>query len=368
MLSERIEMKCGCVLPVVADACMIAEKVNDKMPMMDERLDGMKVRVLRDSGCSTIVVRRELVPEDKLTGKTSTCVMIDGTVRSFPTARIDIDTPNMSGNVEVVRMKRPLYDVIVGNVEGVHEAVSRESVCEDETSQEIEEIQAVLTRAQSQQEQKTKLLKVAESIDVNVSTEEISNTQRQDATLQKLFEEAERGLEEDSPMREVRFEVKNGLLWRKKESEKRMITQLVVPVQLREKVMRLAHDSIMSGHQGVKKTTERVTVHFFWPGVHGDMIRYCRSCYICQRTVPKGRVPATALGKMPLIEVTFKRVAIDLVGPIAPVTDRGNRYILTMVDYATRYPEATALKSTEAETIAAALVTMFTRVGIPKRS
>ena len=88
-------------------------------------------------------------------------------------------------------------------------------------------------------------------------------------------------------MREVRFEVKNGLLWRKKESEKRMITQLVVPVQLREKVMKLAHDSIMSGHQGVKKTTERVTVHFFWPGVHGDVTRYCRSCDICQRTVSK---------------------------------------------------------------------------------
>jgi len=29
----------------------------------------------------------------------------------------------------------------------------------------------------------------------------------------------------------------------------------------------------MSGHQGVKKTTERVIVHFFWPGVHGDVTR-----------------------------------------------------------------------------------------------
>jgi len=37
-----------------------------------------------------------------------------------------------------------------------------------------------------------------------------------------------------------------------------------------------------------------------------------------------------------------------------------------MVDYATRYPEATALKSIEAETVAEALVIMFTRVGIPE--
>ena len=87
------------------------------------------------------------MPENKLTGKTCTCVMIDGTVRSFPTARIDTDTPYLSGNVEFVCMKRPEYDVIVGNVEGVHEAVSRESVCEDEANEEIKEVQSVVTRA-----------------------------------------------------------------------------------------------------------------------------------------------------------------------------------------------------------------------------
>jgi hypothetical protein len=68
---------------------------------------------------------------------------------------------------------------------------------------------------------------------------------------------------------------------------------------------------------------------------------------------------------MPLIETPFQRVAVDLVGPIAPATDRGNRYILTLVDYATRYPEAAALKNIEAETVAEALVTMFTRIGVP---
>jgi len=39
---------------------------------------------------------------------------------------------------------------------------------------------------------------------------------------------------------------------------------------------------------------------------------------------------------------------------------------LTMVDYATQYPEATALKSIEAETVVEALLTVFTRVGIPE--
>ncbi|XP_072180509.1 uncharacterized protein [Diadema setosum] len=54
---------------------------------------------------------------------------------------------------------------------------------------------------------------------------------------------------------------------------------------------------------------------------------------------------------MPVIDVPFKRVAVDLVGPIHPITARKNR-ILTVVDCATRYPEATALPNIETTIVA----------------
>jgi len=134
----------------------------------------------------------------------------------------------------------------------------------------------------------------------------------------------------------------------------------------RERVMKLAHESIMSRHQGAKKTYKRTVAHFFLPGIHGDVERYCRSYDVCQRTVAKGHVTEVPLGKMPLMDSPFKRVAVDLIGLVASVTERGNRYILTMVDYAARYPEAIAHKSTEADTVAEALVSMFSRAGIPE--
>ena len=68
---------------------------------------------------------------------------------------------------------------------------------------------------------------------------------------------------------------------------------------------------------------------------------------------------------MPLIDTPFKRVAVDIVGPIEPRSDKKSRYILTIIDYATRYPEAVALPSIETERVAEALVEMFSRVGIP---
>ena len=69
---------------------------------------------------------------------------------------------------------------------------------------------------------------------------------------------------------------------------------------------------------------------------------------------------------MPIIDTPFQRVAIDLVGPLEPRTENRNKYILTLVDYATRYPEAVALSSVEIEAVAEALVSIFNRVGVPK--
>ena len=69
---------------------------------------------------------------------------------------------------------------------------------------------------------------------------------------------------------------------------------------------------------------------------------------------------------MPLIVQPFKRVAVDLVEPISPPSENGHQYILTLVDYATRYPEAIALKKIDTPTVAEALVDMFSRLGIPE--
>ena len=145
----------------------------------------------------------------------------------------------------------------------------------------------------------------------------------------------------------------------------KLTLQLVIPESFREKVSRLAHETLMSGHLGIKKTMDRVSTELFWPGVCGDVSRFRKSCDICQRTIQNGRVTKVPLGKLPLIDTPFKRVAVDIDGPIEPRFERKSRYILTMIDYATRYPEAVALPSIETERVAEALVEMFSRVGIP---
>ena len=111
--------------------------------------------------------------------------------------------------------------------------------------------------------------------------------------------------------------------------------QILVPKSLRAKVIEVAYDCLFGGHLRVKKTDDRIQTNFFWPGLHDNLSSFCRSCDVCQKTVPRGSVPPAPSGDMPLIDQPFKRVAIDLKGPIAPASDKGHRYILTLVDYAT---------------------------------
>jgi hypothetical protein len=117
---------------------------------------------------------------------------------------------------------------------------------------------------------------------------------------------------------------------------------------------------------GIQKTTDKITINFYWPGIHGDVTRFCRSCDICQKTIQKGKVPKVPLEMMPLIDTPFKRVAVDLVGPIYPPSEQGYRYILTLVNYTTRYPDAVPLKSISTEAVAEALVDMYSRLGVPE--
>ena len=96
---------------------------------------------------------------------------------------------------------------------------------------------------------------------------------------------------------------------------------------------------------GIKKTTDKIQSAFYWPGIQGDVTRFCKSCDVCQKTVSKRSVPKVPLEKMPLIDKPLKGVEIDLVGPISPPSEEGHRYILTLVDFSTRYAEAVPLKN-----------------------
>ena len=146
----------------------------------------------------------------------------------------------------------------------------------------------------------------------------------------------------------MKFEKRQGILYRIRrriDGLGETWKQIMVPKSLRIRVVEVAHDLIFGGLLEVKKTKNRVQTNFYWPRMYNDVSGFCRSCDVCQKTVDKGTVARAPLGEMPLIDTPFKRVAVDFVGPITPASERRYKYILTLVDYATRYPEAVPLKN-----------------------
>ena len=56
---------------------------------------------------------------------------------------------------------------------------------------------------------------------------------------------------------------------------------------------------------------------------------------------------------------------MDIVDPLV-WSEKGNRFILVVCDYGTKFPEAIPLKTINAETLANALIKIFSRVEIPR--
>ena len=68
---------------------------------------------------------------------------------------------------------------------------------------------------------------------------------------------------------------------------------------------------------------------------------------------------------LPIVGEPFAKIAMDIVGPL-PRSRSGNRYILVICDYCTRFPEAIPLRTIDALTVAEELMKFFCRFGIPR--
>ena len=190
--------------------------------------------------------------------------------------------------------------------------------------------------------------------------EEVQRLQREDETLKEVRE----ATAETALGQEPEFFQRDGTLYRNRKLRDETVEQLVLPKACRDPVLQMAHAIPMAGHLGRKKTTERVLQRFFWPGVSKDVAEYCKNCPSCQKASSKRVAPAPLI-PLPVIGEPFSRIALDIVGPL-PRSRSGNRFVLVICDYATRYPEAIPLRSVDAEHVAEQLVQVFSRVGIPQ--
>jgi len=208
-------------------------------------------------------------------------------------------------------------------------------------------------------------LKVTKVGDLDIDYEKFKSLQRQDESLAKYWDlSKQQSYRDDSKAQSV---IKRGLLHRLYMAgpDSNVLKQVCVPQLLVDKVIRIAHETLLSGHQGIKRTTEKILREFYFPLLATKVKRFVKSCDLCQRCSNKNVGCMAPIQSMPISSQVFETVYIDVVGEIIPNSAEGHKYILTMIDSDTRFFIAIPLTKTESVTIAEALVSQFYTFGIP---
>jgi len=94
------------------------------------------------------------------------------------------------------------------------------------------------------------------------SAETLKSEQRSDRSLIHCWSLVER--------QRAGYYVRNWILYRNYKYLGQNYEQLVLPVNRRQEVMKLAYE-IYSGHLGANKTKERIKLSFAWPTVASDV-------------------------------------------------------------------------------------------------
>ena len=116
---------------------------------------------------------------------------------------------------------------------------------------------------------------------------------------------------------------------------------------------------------GETENLDRIATRFYWPGVHQEVVAFCKSCPTCQVTSRSKRDMKAPLVNLPIIDIPFTRIAMDVIGPLDK-SRAGHRYILVICYYATHYPEAFPLRNTKSRQLVNSLIQLLSLVGIPR--
>ena len=140
---------------------------------------------------------------------------------------------------------------------------------------------------------------------------------------------------------------------------------LWAPDAYRQRIIREAHASPSSGHDGVERALERITTSYWWPFLEDNLTDFIKTCPVCQKKNKTGH-QKLPLKSLPVPDGPNNRVHVDLMGPLKSHTD--NKYILGITDAFTKVGILVPLPNKEANTVAVALLHHWIyRFSIPKQ-
>ena len=290
-----------------------------RLPTAVGTVNGKEVRVLRDTGCTGVIVKRNLVSENQFIGKECGVTLINDSQHKCPVARINIDCPFFKGTTDALCIDDPAHDLVIGNIEG--------SKFPDMTH--FSSGVGKNKQSRSKKSRKDRKVKVADKF-IRQHRQELCMMQASDAKLADIRRRVESGSVTKSrsfSTGETKFIRRNGLIYRHFKKNANVSLQLVVPSSLTHSVINLAHESLrVLNHRGRKETISKVLDEFYWPGVCREVTQFCRSCAICQRTTHNIKVAMTHCCSVPQRNISSKEAVVSRTRRTDSQTERRRSY------------------------------------------
>ena len=127
--------------------------------------------------------------------------------------------------------------------------------------------------------------------------------------------------------------------------------QMVIPPPLRQRALHLAHYTPASGHPGISRQFYTMRKDMYWPQMAADIAKVSKECHACANERVKLRQHASPMKLFPA-SAPLEFVAIDILGPLNPASQDGNKFVLVITDRFSKLTRAIPMRTITALNVA----------------
>jgi hypothetical protein len=135
----------------------------------------------------------------------------------------------------------------------------------------------------------------------------------------------------ENPGHHPKFQLKNELIYLERGLEPSV---LCIPRSIHnghrvtETIIDQGHRTV--GHLGTNKTANYIAKSYWWPTLHKDVYKFCKSCGTCQSSKDSTKRPRGLLHSLPIPGRPWESIGMDFIGPL-PETKEGWNFLWVII-------------------------------------